>query len=310
MRNLVLLVTLAILAPTISFAGLKISSYNIRNFDYDQRARIQTDTNFLYDTISQINPDFMAVQEIRETEKFERFITSKFHKRYAVALTECGGAHDQRLGFIFDKSKFQLISFSQDLRTVNPGKVQTIGCGQGSRPLAVGKFRVKETGATMVAISVHLKSGGRPKSIQKRFKQLSILAKVVNEHRAQGYENFVIMGDFNSTEYIYKGQEYNKFKMHVERMGMVDLAADLPCTAYWWGGIDDGKQHPSMLDHMLVSNEFLMTNSITQVQSEVSTKKAQATTHCQNLRCNSAWEDGLGRSFDSVSDHCPLQSEI
>lgn len=309
MRNIVLLAVLALFLPSITLAGLKIASYNIRNYDYDQRARIQTDNNFLYDTISQINPDFMAVQEIRETAKFEHFITSKFRKKYGVSLTTCGGAHQQRLGFVYDRSKFDLVSFDEDLRTPNPNQMNTSWCNQGSRPLAVGKYRIKATGEVMVAISVHLKSGGRPKSIQKRFKQLGIISKVVAEHKAQGYKNFVIMGDFNSTEYIFKGKHHNKFKMHVDKMDMIDLAADIPCTAYWWGGIDDGKQHPSMLDHILVSKEFLTSNTVSQAEQKM-VSKASTTTHCQELRCNSAWEDGLGTSFDSVSDHCPLQSEI
>jgi endonuclease/exonuclease/phosphatase family metal-dependent hydrolase len=305
MRNLLLLALFILSIP--AWAGLKIASYNIRNFDYDQRANIPTDKNFLYDTIRQINPDFMAVQEIRETEKFEQFIKLRFNNSYGIALTDCGGAHGQKLGFVYDKTKFSILSFKDDLRTSFPNKQAQRGCNEGSRPLAVGKFLVKATGETMIAISLHLKSGGRPKSIQKRFKQLGILGKVVAEHKAQGFENFVIMGDFNSTEYIFKGKNHNKFKMHVTKMGMQDLAADLPCTAYWWGGLDDRKQHPSMLDHMLVSDKFLNNASVTQAKTKA---RATTTTHCKELSCKVTWEGDLGTSFDSVSDHCPLQSEI
>jgi endonuclease/exonuclease/phosphatase family metal-dependent hydrolase len=276
MKALILIALFIVSLPT--WAGLKMASYNIRNFDYDERAHIPTDKNFLYKTISKINPDFMAVQEIRETQKFEQFINSRFNNRYDTALTECGGAHGQKLGFVFDKSKFSLLSFKDDLRTSNPGQNSYNNCNEG-----------------------------RPKSIQKRFKQLGILGKVVSEYRAQGFKNFVIMGDFNSTEYIFKGNVHNKFKLHVEKMGMQDLAADIPCTAYWWGGMDDGKQHPSMLDHMLVSNEFLNKASVSQAESLT---KATTTAHCQNLSCKVTYEDDLGTSFDSVSDHCPIQSEI
>mgnify|MGYP006181700945 FL=1 len=80
MRNLLLLALFILSIP--AWAGLKIASYNIRNFDYDQRANIPTDKNLLYDTIRQINPDFMAVQEIRETEKFEQFINLRFNNSH------------------------------------------------------------------------------------------------------------------------------------------------------------------------------------------------------------------------------------
>jgi endonuclease/exonuclease/phosphatase family metal-dependent hydrolase len=309
MRNL-LLVTIFI-SSMQTWAAIKIASYNIRNFDYDERAQIPTDKNFLYDTISQIDPDFMAIQEINEKQKFEQFISSRFNNRYSVSLTTCGGAHGQKLGFVYDKSKFTAIGFKDDLRTSNPNQQSQAWCNEGSRPLAVGKYLIKATGETMIAISVHLKSGGRPKSIQKRFKQIGIIGKVVAEHRAQGYKNFVIMGDFNSTEYIFKGKNHNKFKMHVHKMGMQDLAADLPCTAYWWGAKDDNKQYPSMLDHILVSNEFLNKNSVAQVKLQPKAQpKATTTTHCKVLSCKVTWEGELGTSFDSVSDHCPLNTEI
>lgn len=296
-----LLLILLFVLSTTSYAKLKVASYNIRNFDYDERSRVSTNKDHLFTTINKMNPDFMAVQEINETEIFKHFIQRKFGKRYGVVLSKCGGAHGQKLGFVFDKRKFSLIGFQEDLRVSNPSQQNNARCNDGSRPLAIGKFRMLETNEELVAISVHLKSGGRPKSIAKRFKQLNIMSKVVQEYKSLGIKNFIIMGDFNSTEYIFKGASYKKFKFAVEKMGLVDLAEDVKCTSYWWGGIDDRQQYPSILDHMLVSPGLIVDKNIS---------KAKPVSHCKQLSCSTTREDSLGTSFDEVSDHCPIAAEL
>lgn len=291
---------LLLLLTSAAQAALKIASYNIRNFDYDERSRVSTNKDHLFTTIYNMSADFIAVQEINKKEIFQRFIKKHFPKRYGVALTECGGAHGQKLGFVYDKRKFKLIGFYEDLRTSNPNQQNNSYC-TGSRPLAIGKFKMLETNEEMIAISVHLKSGGRPKSIEKRFKQINILTRVIADYKRAGVHNFIVMGDFNSTEYILKNANYKKFKYAVSKMGLVDLAEDVKCTSYWWGGVQDGMQHPSILDHILVS-PGLITNK--------EDAKAKPIAHCQKLRCQATWEDGLGTSFDEVSDHCPLVSEL
>lgn len=299
MRFLVLL--LLIVLSSSALAKLKVASYNIRNFDYDERSRVSTNKDHLFTTINQMSPDFMAVQEINRAQIFTRFIEKYFGKKYGVVLSKCGGAHGQKLGFVYNKTKFKLIGFKEDLRTSNPGQQHMQACNNGSRPLAIGKFMILDSREEMIAISVHLKSGGRPKSIAKRFQQLNIMNKVVQEYRATGIKNFIIAGDFNSTEYIFKGTNYNKFNFAVEKMGLVDLAKDVKCTSYWWGGIQDKMQHPSILDHMLVSPGLIEDKKLA---------KARPTAHCQKLSCQVTYEDSLGTSFDEVSDHCPIAAEL
>jgi endonuclease/exonuclease/phosphatase family metal-dependent hydrolase len=284
-----------------STASLRVASYNIRNFDYDERSHVSTNKEYLYTTLTEVNADLLAVQEINQTETFKRFVESKFQKRYGVSLTECGGAHGQKLGFVYDKRKLSLVSFEQDLRTSNPGQRNNLPCNDGSRPLAIAKFKMLDTNQDLIAISVHLKSGGAPKSVAKRFQQISIIASVVADYKKMGYSNFIIMGDFNSTEYIFKGEHYNKFKFAVEKMGLNDLASEVECTAYWWGGIDDGKQYPSILDHMLVSPGLI---------TDKKTTRAKPLAHCQKVSCEATWDSSLGMSFEEVSDHCPMVSDL
>lgn len=284
-------------------AKLRVATYNIRNFDYDVRSNTPTNKTHLVNIITEMNPDIMAVQEINEKEEFEFMIKTFFKGQYKTALSDCGGAHGQKLGFIYNSQKFKLIKFKEDLRTVNVNgqdtNPQTL-CHQGSRPLAIAEFKNIKTNKKIIAISVHLKSGGRTSNIEKRFKQIDVLGDVANDFIEYGFKNVIIMGDFNSTEYINKGPNYKRFRSSVQHMNMVDSTSELACTSYWWGGAQDQKQYPSTLDHILVSNE-LMKNK---------THKTYQYGHCKKLSCQVTSELEMGISFDEVSDHCPIITEI
>jgi endonuclease/exonuclease/phosphatase family metal-dependent hydrolase len=289
---------LIILVSLSAQAKLRFATYNIRNFDYDERSQTPTNKNQLKNTLKNINADLLAVQEINEAFVFESFVRNNFYK-YDVALSECGGSHGQKLGFVYDTSKFKLVEFKEDFRTVNPKKTGNTVC-QGSRPLAIARFKMKKSNEELIAISVHLKAGGHKKSIAKRFAQLEILTKVVRYYQAKGIRNVVVMGDFNSTEYYYKSKEYRRFVRVVSEMDMIDTSKEIKCTSYWWGGEEDGQQYPSILDHVLVSPAL----------AKGKTPKAKPLAHCQKLSCNINSEYDMGINFDEVSDHCPVVTEI
>lgn len=284
----------------VTYSKTRYASYNIRNFDYDVRSNTPTNKKHLISIIENVQPDFMAVQEINQGHTFNNMIDTYFQGSYESILTECGGAHDQKLGFVYNTKKFKLINFDEDTRTVIPGKGRINNCRQGSRPLAVGTFKIIDSGELLVAISVHLKSGSRPNSIRKRYAQLDIINTVVKEHKMQGIKNFVIMGDFNSTEYIKGGKYKNQFMASVNQMGMIDTTSHLSCSAYWWGGKRDQRQYPSILDHIIVSPELIKD----------STPKVESYGHCQKLKCQVTSDFEMGVSYDEVSDHCPLVTTI
>lgn len=283
-------------------AGLRFATYNIRNFDYDQRSHVPTNKGQLKRNLDEVNADLLAVQEINQVSVFKQFIENSYNNKYGVALTDCGGSHGQRLGFVFDRSKFELQSFHEDMRTVNPKNVSNEFC-EGSRPLAVAHFKMKNKKGNqdLIAISVHLKSGGHPKSIEKRFLQLSILDEVVKYYNSQGIQNIVIMGDFNSTEYQHKKGSYKRFNRIVGDMNLLDTTKDAKCTSYWWGGLRDGKQHPSVLDHVIISPTLLDGSPL---------PKARPLAHCQKLGCWPTRDEDMGVNYDEVSDHCPVVAEI
>ncbi len=298
-----LLVVLVLFSTFNASAKLRLASYNIRNFDYDVRSNTPTNKTHLVKIINEMRADLIAVQEINEKQEFERMINSQFKGTYETSLSDCGGAHGQKLGFIYNTSKLELIKFKEDLRTVNPKQsnqsYQSL-CNSGSRPLAIAIFKKLDTNEKIVAISLHLKAGGKSNNIKKRFKQIDILGNVVKEFQNNGYPNVVVMGDFNSTEYILKGKFYKNFQKSVQNMNMLDSTKDMKCSAYWWGGTQDFRQYPSFLDHILVSKNLLKKGKA----------KVEQYGHCKKLKCESTFEDEMGISFDEVSDHCPIVTEI
>ena len=295
-----ILFVLLVLNLNVVQAASKIASYNIRNFDYDERSHTPTNKFHLVRTLGALDADLIAVQEINNVSEFQNMIETNFNGEYSSVLTECGGAHGQRLGFVYKKSAYKLLSFEQDLRTSNVNNPSQQSCNAGSRPLALAVFRDLETNKMILTISVHLKSGGREKDISKRFKQIKVIENVIQEYKNDGVENFIVMGDFNSTQYSLRDQHYENFKHKVSKLNAIDATENIKCTAYWWGGIDDLTQYPSHLDHILISD------SLTNGQKVQATKAG----HCQQLACSPTLESKMGVSFDEVSDHCPLSAEL
>lgn len=291
------LVLLSLLTSTQALA-FTIGAYNIRNFDYDERSRIHTNKTELSAVLNSLNADVLSIEEVNNTAEFGRFVSSKL-PGYDFEVSRCGGAHGQNLGFLYKKSTVELLSFHEDLSTSNPGGGES--CDSGSRPLAVGLFRIKATGQKFYGITVHLKAGGQHGSIAKRKKQYELIADLINELRSKGdVRDFYVAGDFNTTEYRNRGADYQNLTNVVRNLGMIDLASNLPCSAYWWGGTDDNIESPSLLDHVIVTPGLMKKKSA----------RAQSHAHCQKVNCQEVPVRQLGVIYESVSDHCPITATV
>lgn len=289
----------ALLLASISAQALTIGAYNIRNFDYDVRYKITTNKNELSKMISALNVDVLSIEEIGNTAKWDEFVAGKL-PGYDTEVSRCGGAHGQHLGFLYNKNTVELLSFNEDLSISDPGGNDG-GCDKGSRPVAIGLFRIKATGQKFYGMTVHLKSGSNPASLAKREKQYQVLKNLIADLRSKtGIKDFYFAGDLNTTEYLRKGNDYKQLTKVVSDLGMVDLTSNLGCSAYWWGGTDDGIEDPSLLDHVVASPGLIKT----------ARPAAQVTGHCKQVSCRRASLKDLGISYAEVSDHCPITATI
>lgn len=290
--------TLLTLITSLSLqAAVTIGTYNIRNFDYDERYHIQTNKIELSKMLKNLKADILSVEEINNTTEFKNYIPANL-PGYKAVTSECGGAHGQHLGFIYNTATVEMLSFNEDLSISEPGKAGS--CTSGSRPLAIGLFQIKATKQKFYGMTVHLKSGSDPDSMNKRAKQFEILKGVIKELKAKtGIVDYFFAGDMNTTEYLSRGSDYKMLTKVVSDLGMIDLAANLSCSAYWWGGSDDGVEDPSLLDHIVATPGLVKKQT-----------KAQAAGHCQLVNCRQATLEELGISYESVSDHCPITAVI
>lgn len=274
-------------------ASITIGAYNIRNFDYDERYRIRTDKTELSTMLKNLKADVLSVEEINNTPEFKNFIGQKL-PGYKAAISECGGEHGQHLGFIYNSATIEMLSFNEDLAVAGGG------CNSGSRPLAIGLFQIKASKQKFYGMTAHLKSGSDPESIKKRMEQFDIIKKLVKELKAKtGVADFYLAGDLNTTEYISRGTDYQLLNKVVSELGAVNLTQSVGCSAYWWGGTDDGVETPSLLDHVIATPGLVKSNSRPQVHG-----------HCKKVTCKQVKIEELGISYEAVSDHCPLTATI
>lgn len=279
------------------WAQITIGAYNIRNFDYDQRYHIATNKNELSLLLRSLNVDVLSVEEINNTARWHEFVAMSM-PGYGTAVSQCGGDHGQHLGFLFNTRKVELLGFSEDLSISAPGGQG--GCNSGSRPLAIGLFQIKATKQKFFGLTAHLKSGSDSSALAKREKQYQVIKRIINDLRnSTGVQDFYLAGDLNTTEYIRRGNDYKQLNKVVAELGMVNLTANLGCSAYWWGGTDDGIENPTLLDHIIATPGLIKTRVNTQVHA-----------HCRAVSCRQVPQSQLGISYASVSDHCPVTANI
>jgi endonuclease/exonuclease/phosphatase family metal-dependent hydrolase len=274
--------------------ALTLGAYNIRNFDYDERYRIRTNKPALARILSSFNFDVISVEEINNTRAFEDFIQNSLPSHAAV-LSECGGAHDQRLGFVYNKKTIKLLSFNEDLSLSLGG-----GCNDGSRPLAIALFENIKTKQRFYGMAAHLKSGSANDSFKKRTEQFGLIQGIINDLKSRtSVKEFFLAGDLNTTNYTPNGNDFRLMNSFLAATKMVNLTHTLGCSAYWWGGTDDGIETPSLLDHVIATPGLIKTRVQPQIYG-----------HCQQAACRQVREEDLGVSYGSVSDHCPIIAKI
>ena len=285
MKCLTLLLVIAFSAS----AGLNVGTFNIRNFD---KPGSPTDKNLLKDTIDSASPDLMAVQEIFNASAFNSFVKKQMDG-YDVVLSRCGGAGGQKLGFVFKKSVVKLIKLKEDARLTNAFDQS---CGS-LRPALVGNFKDLRTGKTFTAISVHLKAGSGSRNFSRRDKQYGMIVDMFNELKASGETSVIAMGDFNTTGFDKRNDDYRNFQNLLKGAGANTSAEAVKCTSYWSGNDRrDGIEEASTLDHVVYTHGFMGSRSAS----------ARVGGHCERAACENVYADVLGETYRRVSDHCPV----
>ena len=270
-------------------ASLEVGTFNIRNFD---KTGVNTNKQLLKNMLKKLNPDLLAVQEIYDDSSFRAFL-NKFFPNYDLVLSHCGGGGNQKLGFIYKKEAVTLLSYEEDARLSN--SIDT-GCGS-LRPALIAFFQDRESKEKFAALSLHLKAGSGTRNFDRRAKQYELVQEIFGELKARGFKDIVAMGDFNTTGYIRKNEDFRNFKALLNAADAQTSAEEVGCTSYWSGeDWSDGIEESSVLDHIVYTKNFLGG----------ALGAPQVGGHCQAAQCRDVFEDVLGETYQSVSDHCPV----
>ena len=273
----------------LSFPGWakwSVTTYNIRNFDRDQGAG-QTDLVELGKILKEMKSDVMAFEEVVNENAFIALMKKNLPD-YEYEISDCGGFGKQKLAIAFDPKKFQLSGSIEDLSFSG----RPDGCGS-LRPVLLVTLKHLESKKDYTFGAVHLKAGGAQNAMKQRWQQYAKLEKLSAQYAKS---NLILLGDFNTTGYNIKDQDYEKFEDFIGSSKMRTMTESLGCTNYWHGNGDGSEYISSILDHIVIQDKNV-----------ASVENVKVGSHCARAECRPASPEELGRSFEAVSDHCPVQ---
>ena len=231
----------------------------------------------------------MAFNEVVNKSAFTSLLKTNLPE-YEYTLSSCGGFGKQHLALAYNPKAFKFISQTEDFSFSGPGTK----CGS-LRPVLLVSLKHLESEQVFTFGVVHLKAGSNSSAMAQRWEQYLKLEKLTTAYKGK---NLVLIGDFNTTGYNKKDEDFIKFDEILRVSGFRTSAEDLNCTSYWNGGNQepDAEHISSVLDHIIVQDELY---------SSLDDVKVGA--HCARLSCRPAKAEQLGLSYQSVSDHCPVQ---
>ena len=275
-----------------SFASLTFSTFNIRNFDDASHA---TDVDKLRELLLEVDADLFGLQEIVDVKDFQKL--TKRLPGYQFVASHCGGGGKQKLGYLYKTEKLNLLSV-EEIAEIGNLDSSSAACGS-LRPIFKALFQTND-GQEFYAMNVHLKAGSGTRNYSRRHDQYDILEHYMIEAQKE-LKNLVVFGDFNTTGYSLRDQDYQAFVRMVEGSNIQDLGKDLECTSYWTGPNRRSRYHQgSVLDHILMTESFLGKR----------VEEIALHGHCKKMECKDATVSELGDIYDRVSDHCPLAATI
>ncbi|MBA2406149.1 MAG: endonuclease/exonuclease/phosphatase family protein [Bdellovibrionales bacterium] len=274
-----------LLAPQ-AWAGWSVSSYNIRNFDHDPKAG-PTNLSELGNTLQAFKSDVMVFVEVVNLAAFKSVVKENL-PGYIVTSSACGGFGKQKLAIVYNPKVFKFISSAEDLTFSS----SSAACGS-LRPVFLVTLKHKLNNKVYVFAAVHLKAGGEESAMTQRWAQYELLGKLVSQYKSH---NLIMMGDFNTTGYNLKNEDFTKFDKLLSTSSLTTMSQSLSCTSYWSGTLGTGKHQSSILDHIVLEDDLV-----------AGVQDVYFGSHCAKLDCKDATPEELGISYQTVSDHCPIQ---
>lgn len=297
--------TVADLPPAAADDGLRIVSWNVRNFPLDERPQDadlgysrRTNICDLEAVLAGLDGDLLGLQEVNDTRRFPPILRRAVEGRQmGVRFSTGGGRFGQHLAIAWDTGVLELLD--------EPLDIADVVLEPEMRPAYAARFRSRrEPELDFTFIVVHWESG-RSGYDERRRQNRALAAWIDLWVEKVGDPDVVTVGDFNTAGSPRGGLEgeLQSIDAILGVAGLERLPNTTGCSQYWESGGDrDGVQRASLLDQV-----FLRGLSADDLAAPL-----QAWLHCARFECadlisRPGEEDG---TFWDVSDHCPLTFEI
>lgn len=286
---------------------LRIATWNIRWFpDGDpQKPGMETDLRWLACTLAWLNPDVMAIQEIRGTRKADTAwaevtdgISGHIGGDWRVDLQGCGGELTQHVGFLWNAERVTFSDAEDAWQMNGAANDPRQPCAGNLRPGRAAYVKSKVGGVDLHIVSVHWDSGTKSTDFAHREitrNRLDDLFTDLNQWRPD--VDLVVLGDFNTMGVVggvNEAQEIAVFRQSVasEVPGFRALVPQLECSEYF-------EEKCGLLDHIVVTRDM----------AEARNAAAVVSGYCAMLD-GQPLGDVKPAAALRLSDHCPIFADI
>ena len=233
-RPRILAVALAVSCAAVAASALpgcgniRIGTFNIRQFGGTR----DTDMAKLTKLVASLDADILAVQESRANQSSAELAAtlSRGSRAYRVALSQCGGRSEMRVGFLSQTSVASRSRRREGLPELAPGDDGR--CSATERPGFLGVFT--DGARSLHLLTIHFTPGNDQGAYARRKEQWARAHKIAAQLRADGASAVAILGDANSTGYRDDENGERTFvDASAKSAGMSVVTAGVACSEYW-----------------------------------------------------------------------------
>lgn len=302
-RFMMFLITALVVAVTLHAeekAVIEIGTFNIewfpckddgamlREYGIDLRYPPQgeaTDVEGLFSMLDKLDIELLAVNEIVDTDLFEKSAKRYLDPAYKFIYASSGG--DQRVGFLYDSRVLELQGRAETYMSV------ALSNDSRLRPAFRAYFKYKPNGYDFHAIVTHLKASPSGWSLRK--KQWRALEEILaNLETDSGDGDIILLGDFNNVS----TREENEFLPLIRKLNFYRATSELMNggTSYWQPDYEVERIQASTIDHIFISAD-----------ARIEYVKNSLKVGGMCARKQAAFRgDSIPEYYRSISDHCPV----
>ena len=183
--------------------GARFASWNLHWFPDGAPGQKDSgvDLAWLSCTLAWLDPDVLAVQEVKQTPKAEQALAELLSqlnrwsgRRYVARLDDCGRSVSQHVGLIWDEARVS----ASDIQTVAELNPHGAPCENQLRPGLAARFRLPG-GLDLEVVSAHFKSMADRRAFELRGASFKALPGVLRRLTTAARDgDFLLLGDLNT----------------------------------------------------------------------------------------------------------------